>query len=82
VRVGTATARSADCERYEDCALDDPAGQDIDHVRPIRYEIRRLVESLIGELLPLAPARSRPAPALVRRTGRNVPTDGNARSCR
>jgi hypothetical protein len=43
---------------------------------PIRDEIRRPVkslETLIDELLPLARARSRPAPALVRRTGRNVP---------
>jgi arsenate reductase (thioredoxin) len=44
-------------KRYEDWVLDDPAGQDIDHVRPIRDEIRRRVEQLIGEL---QPARSGP----------------------
>lgn len=38
-------------KRYEDWALDDPAGQGIDAVRPIRDEIRRRVESLISEIL-------------------------------
>jgi protein-tyrosine-phosphatase len=37
-------------KRYEDWALDDPAGQGIDAVRPIRDEIRRRVEVLLGEL--------------------------------
>ena len=41
-------------KRYEDWVLDDPAGQGIDSVRPIRDEIRRRVETLIGELLPAA----------------------------
>jgi len=41
-------------KRYEDWVLDDPAGQAIDDVRPIRDEIRRRVEALIGELLPAA----------------------------
>jgi len=41
-------------KRYEDWELEDPAGQGIDAVRPIRDEIRRRVESLIGELLPAA----------------------------
>jgi arsenate reductase (thioredoxin) len=36
--------------RYEDWALDDPAGQDIEAVRPIRDEIRRRVEALIASL--------------------------------
>ncbi|ETA03473.1 protein-tyrosine-phosphatase [Frankia sp. CcI6] len=40
--------------RYEDWALDDPAGQDLDAVRPIRDDIRARVEKLIGELLPAA----------------------------
>jgi arsenate reductase len=40
-------------KRYEDWVLDDPAGQDIDHVRPIRDEIKRRVEQLIGELQPV-----------------------------
>jgi protein-tyrosine-phosphatase len=39
--------------RYEDWVLDDPAGQDIGHVRPIRDEIRRRVEQLITELQPI-----------------------------
>jgi protein-tyrosine-phosphatase len=39
-------------KRYEDWELDDPAGQGIDAVRPIRDEIRRRIEVLIGDLLP------------------------------
>ena len=39
--------------RYEDWELDDPAGQDIQHVRPIRDEIRRRVERLISQLQPI-----------------------------
>ena len=38
--------------RYEDWKLDDPAGQGIEAVRPIRDEIRRRVEALVAELLP------------------------------
>jgi len=38
--------------RYEDWVLDDPAGQGIDAVRPIRDEIRRRVEQLVAELAP------------------------------
>lgn len=37
-------------KRYEDWELDDPAGQGIDAVRPIRDEIRRRVEELIAEV--------------------------------
>lgn len=37
---------------YRDWALDDPAGQGLDAVRPIRDEIRTRVEALIAELLP------------------------------
>ena len=37
--------------RYEDWTLDDPAGQGIDAVRPIRDEIRRRVETLLAELV-------------------------------
>jgi protein-tyrosine-phosphatase len=37
-------------KRYEDWELDDPAGQDVAHVRPIRDEIRTRVESLITSL--------------------------------
>ena len=37
-------------KRYEDWVLDDPAGLDIEAVRPIRDEIRGRVEKLIAEL--------------------------------
>lgn len=36
--------------RYEDWAVEDPAGLDIGAVRAIRDEIRRRVEALLGEL--------------------------------
>lgn len=39
-------------KRYEDWELDDPAGQGIDAVRPIRDEIRKRVQLLIADLLP------------------------------
>jgi protein-tyrosine-phosphatase len=38
-------------KRYLDWVLDDPAGQGIEAVRPIRDEIERRVRILIGELL-------------------------------
>ena len=38
-------------KRYEDWKLDDPAGQGIDVVRPIRDDIRGRIEQLVGELL-------------------------------
>ncbi|MCR2817736.1 arsenate reductase ArsC [Microbacterium sp. zg.Y1090] len=38
-------------KRYEDWTLDDPAGQGIDAVRPIRDDIRARIEQLVGELL-------------------------------
>ena len=41
-------------KRYEDWVLDDPAGQGLEAVRPIRDEIRRRVEALLAELLPAA----------------------------
>jgi arsenate reductase (thioredoxin) len=37
-------------KRYEDWQLDDPAGQDLDAVRPIRDDIRTRVEQLLTEL--------------------------------
>ncbi|MGO1409835.1 MAG: arsenate reductase ArsC [Microbacterium sp.] len=37
-------------KRYEDWELDDPAGQGIDAVRPIRDDIRGRVEKLVTEL--------------------------------
>ncbi|NDU75209.1 phosphotyrosine protein phosphatase [Actinomadura sp. DSM 109109] len=39
-------------KRYLDWALDDPAGQGVDAVRPIRDEIRKRVENLVSELRP------------------------------
>ena len=38
-------------KRYEDWPLDDPAGQGIEAVRPIRDEIRSRIEALVAELL-------------------------------
>jgi len=37
-------------KRYEDWKLDDPAGQGIDKVRPIRDDIKDRVQALISEL--------------------------------
>lgn len=37
--------------RYEDWKLDDPAGQGIESVRPIRDDIRGRIEQLVSELL-------------------------------
>jgi protein-tyrosine-phosphatase len=37
-------------KRYLDWALDDPAGQGVEAVRPIRDEIRGLIEGLIAEI--------------------------------
>ena len=37
-------------KRYEDWVLEDPAGQGVDAVRPIRDEIRARVEELIASL--------------------------------
>jgi arsenate reductase len=39
-------------KRYEDWNLDDPAGQGVAAVRPIRDEIRGRIEQLLAELLP------------------------------
>jgi len=39
-------------KRYEDWVLEDPAGQGLESVRPIRDEIRLRVEALIASLLP------------------------------
>ena len=39
-------------KRYEDWELDDPAGQGIDAVRPIRDDIKARIEALLGEILP------------------------------
>jgi len=37
-------------KRYEDWELDDPAGQDLDAVRPIRDDIKTRVQNLVAEL--------------------------------
>jgi protein-tyrosine-phosphatase len=39
-------------KRYLDWALPDPAGQGVAAVRPIRDEIKKRVEKLLGELFP------------------------------
>ncbi|TFB67543.1 arsenate reductase ArsC [Cryobacterium sp. Hz9] len=39
-------------KRYEDWQLDDPAGQGIESVRPIRDEIKTRIEALLAEILP------------------------------
>jgi arsenate reductase len=41
-------------KRYEDWQLDDPAGQGLEAVRPIRDEIRARIETLLAELVPAA----------------------------
>lgn len=41
-------------KRYEDWVLQDPAGQGIEAVRPIRDEIKARVTALIAELVPAA----------------------------
>ena len=40
-------------KRYEDWELEDPAGQGVAAVRPIRDDIRARIECLISELLPV-----------------------------
>jgi protein-tyrosine-phosphatase len=37
-------------KKYLDWALDDPAGQGVEAVRPIRDEIRGLIEGLVAEI--------------------------------
>jgi arsenate reductase (thioredoxin) len=49
-------------KRYEDWTLDDPAGQGIDVVRPIRNQIRARVEQLIHELVGESTRATRPSP--------------------
>ncbi|MCZ2403829.1 arsenate reductase ArsC [Paenarthrobacter sp. Z7-10] len=39
-------------KRYEDWAFEDPAGQGVDAVRPIRNDIKSRIETLVSELLP------------------------------
>ncbi|MGW6457148.1 arsenate reductase ArsC [Streptomyces sp. NPDC055078] len=42
-------------KRYLDWKLDDPAGQGVDAVRPIRDEIEQRIRGLLAELLPEHP---------------------------
>lgn len=46
------TCRFYPGKRYEDWVLDDPAGQGVDAVRPIRDEIKSRITTLISELIP------------------------------
>ncbi|MCQ1957467.1 arsenate reductase ArsC [Arthrobacter sp. zg-Y826] len=39
-------------KRYEDWKLDDPAGQGVEAVRPIRDDIKTRITALIADLLP------------------------------
>ncbi|MCQ1949921.1 arsenate reductase ArsC [Arthrobacter sp. zg-Y859] len=39
-------------KRYEDWKLDDPAGQGVEAVRPIRDDIKARITALIADLLP------------------------------
>lgn len=41
-------------KRYEDWELEDPAGQGVDAVRPIRDDIKARIQALIADLLPTA----------------------------
>ncbi|MEC5180119.1 arsenate reductase ArsC [Arthrobacter sp. CG_A4] len=41
-------------KRYEDWELEDPAGQGVESVRPIRDDIRSRIEDLIASLTPAA----------------------------
>ncbi|MEU7611046.1 arsenate reductase ArsC [Micromonospora sp. NPDC049204] len=41
-------------KRYEDWKLDDPAGQGVEAVRPIRDDIRTRVQALLTDLIPVA----------------------------
>ena len=41
-------------KRYEDWELEDPAGQGVESVRPIRDDIKTRIEALIASLIPAA----------------------------
>jgi len=47
-------------KRYEDWVLDDPAGQGVEAVRPIRDEIDRRIRALVDDLVPSAPRTEGP----------------------
>ena len=46
-------------KRYEDWKLDDPAGQGVEAVRPIRDEIKARIEALLADLIPASRHESR-----------------------
>lgn len=54
-------------KRYVDWQIDDPAGLDLDQIRPIREDIRARVTSLVSELVsdPVPNPVPNPAPELV-----------------
>lgn len=52
-------------KRYEDWQLDDPAGQGIDAVRPIRDDIKARIQGLISELLPASTTPNEDLPVVV-----------------
>ncbi|WNF27569.1 arsenate reductase ArsC [Streptomyces sp. C11-1] len=45
-------------KRYLDWTLEDPAGQGVEAVRPIRDQIKKLVEDLVEEIAPVNPERT------------------------
>jgi len=45
-------------KRYLDWTLEDPSGRGIEAIRPIRDEIKKLVEKLIEEIAPANPKRA------------------------
>ncbi|MFC4430702.1 arsenate reductase ArsC [Citricoccus alkalitolerans] len=49
-------------KRYEDWKLEDPAGQGLEGVRPIRDDIKARIQQLITELLPHQPFGPLPSP--------------------
>ena len=63
-------------KRYEDWVLDDPAGQGVDAVRPIRDDIRQRVETLIGELL--SPSQAQQGPTQQDSTQQNPSPESRA----
>lgn len=45
-------------KRYLDWTLEDPAGRGVEAVRPIRDQIKKLVENLVEEIAPVNPERT------------------------
>ena len=57
-------------KRYEDWALDDPAGQDLETVRRIRDDLDARIQTLVGELVSAATDREPAARPSGRRSAR------------